>query len=152
MASKYELSQGTQISVTEEPADTTNPAAATWIDFNCTMGEISYTGGQKSDIEVTTLCSIEQEMTNGLAAPAEITLSGNWVIDDEGQKVMRQAYKDDTIHAFRIVFPSGKGYVFLAEVRQVSFTVSTSAVISGSFTLRLKGDIEEYTAQEEVAP
>lgn len=149
MASKYELSQGTQISITEEVATEINPTGATWVDFNCSVGEISYTGGQKSDIEVTTLCSVEQEMTNGLAAPAEIALSGNWVIDDEGQKVMREAYKNDSIHAFRIVFPSGKGYAFLAEVRQVSFTVSSSAVITGSFTLRLKGDIEEYT---EVAP
>ncbi|ATA23535.1 phage tail protein [Brenneria goodwinii] len=139
MTSKYEKTQGTQISVSASAATEANPAGATWQGINCSTKEISYTGGQKSDIDVTTLCSEEQEMTNGLAAPAEVTISGNWSKDEEGQETLRTAYDTDALHAVKVVFPSGNGYAFLAEVRQNSWSVSTAGVVTASFTLRLKG-------------
>ncbi|MEQ4917008.1 phage tail tube protein, partial [Morganella morganii] len=113
MPSKYEKTQGTKISISKLPATEVNPASAEFLPLACAAKEISYTGGQKSDIDVTTLCSTEQEMTNGLASPGEITISGNWS-PDEGQDVLRTAYDKDTIHAFKVEFPSGNGYAFLA--------------------------------------
>ena len=86
MASKYELTQGTKLSVSKAAATEANAATAVWLDLGGTVTEFSYNGGQKSDIEVTTLASTEQEMTNGLPAPGEITLSGNRGIEDEAQK------------------------------------------------------------------
>ena len=139
MSSKYEKTQGTKINVSAEPATEANPSGATWQSINCSTKEISFTGGQKSDIETTTLCSTEQEMTNGLAAPGEVTLSGNWSADEVGQETLRQAYDGDTQHAFQVIFPSGNGYAFLAEVRQNSWSVSTAGVVTASFTLRVKG-------------
>ncbi|OKO99380.1 phage tail tube protein [Xenorhabdus eapokensis] len=139
MSSKYEKSQGTKVSISANPATEANPANAVWQAIDCTTKEISYTGGQKSDIEVTTLCSTEQEMTNGLAAPGEITLSGNWSADEAGQNTLRHAYDTDELHAFKVEFPTGNGYAFLAEVRQNSWSVATSGVVTASFTLRLKG-------------
>lgn len=139
MSSKYEKTQGTKINVSAEPATEANPSGASWQSINCSTKEISFTGGQKSDIETTTLCSTEQEMTNGLAAPGEVTLSGNWSADEVGQETLRQAYDGDTLHAFQVIFPSGNGYAFLAEVRQNSWSVSTAGVVTASFTLRVKG-------------
>jgi hypothetical protein len=139
MSSKYEKTQGTKINVSAEPATEANPSGAIWQSINCSTKEISFTGGQKSDIETTTLCSTEQEMTNGLAAPGEVTLSGNWSADEVGQETLRQAYDGDTLHAFQVIFPSGNGYAFLAEVRQNSWSVSTAGVVTASFTLRVKG-------------
>ncbi|MBD1229130.1 phage tail tube protein [Xenorhabdus griffiniae] len=139
MSSKYEKTQGTKVSISAHPATEANPANAVWQAIDCTTKEISYTGGQKSDIEVTTLCSTEQEMTNGLAAPGEITLSGNWSANEVGQNTLRHAYDTDELHAFKVEFPTGNGYAFLAEVRQNSWSVATSGVVTASFTLRLKG-------------
>ncbi|MBD2797735.1 phage tail protein [Xenorhabdus sp. 18] len=139
MSSKYEKAQGTKVSISAQPATEANPKNAVWQDIDCTTKEISYTGGQKSDIEVTTLCSTEQEMTNGLAAPGEITLSGNWSADEAGQNTLRNAYDTDELHAFKVAFPTGNGYAFLAEVRQNSWSVAASGLVTASFTLRLKG-------------
>ncbi|ATG18033.1 phage tail protein [Providencia alcalifaciens] len=138
MSSKYEKTQGTKISISKLPATEANPTSAEFLPLACAAKEISYTGGQKSDIDVTTLCSTEQEMTNGLASPGEITISGHWS-PDEGQEALRTAYDNDAIHAFKVEFPSGNGYAFLAEVRQNSWSVATSGVVSASFTLRVKG-------------
>ncbi|GAA5104531.1 hypothetical protein GCM10023211_02330 [Orbus sasakiae] len=143
MASKYELTQGTKLSVSKTAATEANSASTVWLDLGGTVTEFSYNGGQKSDIEVTTLASTEQEMTNGLPAPGEITFSGNWVIDDEAQKSLRAAYDNDATHAFKIIFPSGKGYAFMAEVRQNSFSVAKAGVVTASYTLRMKGKLVE---------
>jgi hypothetical protein len=40
------------------------------------------------DIDVTTLCSTEQEQTNGLAAPAEMSITRNWVGDEAAQEAL----------------------------------------------------------------
>ncbi|MDE9518933.1 phage tail protein [Xenorhabdus bovienii] len=139
MSSKFEKAQGTRVSISATAAKEANPVTAVWQDIDCTTKEVSYTGGQKSDIEVTTLCSTEQEMTNGLAAPGEITLSGNWSADEAGQNTLRNAYDTDELHAFKVQFPTGNGYAFLAEVRQNSWSASASSLVTASFTLRLKG-------------
>lgn len=139
MSSKYEKTQGTKINVSSEPATSANPAGATWQSINCSTKELSYTGGQKSDIDTTTLCSTEQEMTNGLAAPGEMTVSGNWSSEEDGQNTLRTAYDTDALHAFQVIFPSGNGYAFLAEVRQNSWSLGTAGVVTASFTLRIKG-------------
>ncbi|QXO52829.1 phage tail tube protein [Morganella morganii] len=139
MSSKYEKTQGTKISISKLPATEVNPIpAAEFLPLACASKEISYTGGQKSDIDVTTLCSTEQEMTNGLASPGEVSVSGNWS-PDEGQEALRAAYDNDTIHLFKVEFPSGNGYAFLAEVRQNSWSAATSGLVTASFTLRMKG-------------
>jgi len=139
MSSKYEKTQSTKINISENPATEPNPTGATWQSINCSTKELSYTGGQKTDIDTTTLCSTEQEMTDGLAAPGEMTVSGNWSADEEGQNTLRTAYDTDTLHAFQVIFPSGNGYAFLAEVRQNSWSLGTAGVVTASFTLRIKG-------------
>jgi hypothetical protein len=62
----------------------------TFLEAECATKEISYTGGQKSDIDVTTLCSTEQEQTNGLAAPAEMSISvTGWVMKPRNWRCRR---------------------------------------------------------------
>ena len=138
MTSKHEKTQGTKISVSKLAATDITAVETDSLSIDCTTKEISFTGGQKADIDVTTFCSTEQENINGLAAPAEITIGGNFAVD-EGQDVLRQAYDDDSVRAFKVVFPSGAGFGFLAEVRQNSWSASTNGIVTASFTLRLKG-------------
>jgi hypothetical protein len=77
MSSLYEKSQGTKIQITSVPATPETVGSATYLDLQCTIKEVQFTGGQKQDIDVT-LCSTEQENINGLGAQSEISLSGNF--------------------------------------------------------------------------
>ncbi|HCM9111622.1 TPA: hypothetical protein N5L12_004854, partial [Enterobacter kobei] len=108
---------------------------------SCTIKEIQFTGGQKQDIDVTTLCSTEQENINGLPSPSEISLSGNFY-KNPAQDALREAYDNDTTYAFQIIFPSGKGFKFLAEIRQHTWSSGTNGVVAATFSLRLKGKPE----------
>lgn len=139
MTSKYEKTQGTVISVSAGEVSEANPVGVTWLAASCSTKELSYTGGQKADIEVTTLCSEEQEMTNGLKAPSEMTIGKNWSGYDAAQDSLMDAYEDDSRRAIRIVFPSGNGFAYLAEVRQNSWSAATSGIVSASYTLRIIG-------------
>jgi len=146
MASKYEVTKGMQIGITGAPVTV---AAFTAVGFpgvdveflvaECATKEISYTGGQKGDIDVTTLCSVEQEQTNGLAAPAEMSISRNWVGDEEAQLALQTAYENDELRALRVVFPSGNGFYVLVEVRQSSWSAATSSVVGATYSLRVRG-------------
>lgn len=146
MTSKYEVTKGMTIAVTDAPVsadDFTSPsfpgAGITWLEAACATKEITFTGGQKGDIDVTTLCSTEQEQTNGLAAPAEMSVTRNWVGDEEAQLALQTAYDNDELRALRVKFASGNGYYILVEVRQSSWSAATSAVVGATYSLRVRG-------------
>jgi predicted secreted protein len=138
MSALYEKSQGTQIQITAQPTTAGTIGTATWLNVSCSLKEASFTAGQKQDIDVTTLCSTEQENTNGLGAPSEISLSGNFYRND-AQDALRTAYDNDTAYGFKITFPSGNGFSFIAEVRQHTWSAGTNGVVAATFSLRLKG-------------
>jgi hypothetical protein len=138
MTSLYEKSQETTIEISALPVTAETVDDAEYLNLSCTIKEIQFTGGQKQDIDVTTLCSVEQENINGLGAQSEISLSGNFYRND-AQDALRLAYDNDTTYGFRITFPSGNGFQFMAEVRQHTWSVSTNGVVAATFSLRLRG-------------
>jgi hypothetical protein len=81
MSALYEKSQLTKILISSLPTTKEAMDSATYLDLSCTLKEAQFTGGQKQDIDTTTLCSTEQENTNGLPAPSEISLSGNFFLN-----------------------------------------------------------------------
>ena len=145
----FEKSQGTEfyisdIAMTTIPADVDAAVPSStptykWIPGACATNEISYQGGQKTDIDVTALCSDSQEVTNGLAAPAEVTLSRNWAGDEPMLAELEKADDNDEVRLYKVIFPSGNGFAFLAEIRQNSWSVATAGKVSASYTLRLRG-------------
>lgn len=155
----YQVSIDTVFAVTQNAIDQTTILAGlkaedlingststTFVDGSCATNEISFTGGQKSDIEVTSLCSTEQEVTNGLAAPAEITVSRNWAPDDPMLKVLADAYNNNELRGFVVEFPgtvagvtSVSGYAFYAEVRQFTWSAATAGKVAATYTLRVRG-------------
>lgn len=145
MTSKYEKTQGMTIGVSSAPVTvdefnaSTFPDAITFLEAQCATKEVTYTGGQKSDIDVTTLCSTEQEQTNGLAAPAEMALTRNWVGDEEARQALQTAYDNDELRVLKVVFASGNGYYALIEVRQSSWSAATSGVVGATYSLRVRG-------------
>ncbi|WP_293797047.1 phage tail tube protein [uncultured Pantoea sp.] len=145
MSSKYEKTQGMTIGVSSAPVTVEEfnasnfPSGITFLEAQCATKEVTYTGGQKSDIDVTTLCSTEQEQTNGLAAPAEMALTRNWVGEEEARQALQQAYDNDELRVLKVEFPSGNGYYALIEVRQSSWSAATSSVVAATYSLRVRG-------------
>ena len=150
MSSQYEKSQGTKIQITSLPATAATVDTATFLSLECTLKEAQFTAGQKQDIDVTVLCSDEQENINGLAAASEMSLSGNFK-ENPGQAALRDAYDNDTVYGFRITFPSGIGFQFFAEVRQHTWSTGTNGVVAATFALRLKGKPTRIVAPPAVA-
>ncbi|WBU47582.1 phage tail protein [Kosakonia pseudosacchari] len=153
MTSKYEVTKGMQVGISDAPVTEDDfkssgfpGAGVNFLVAECATKELSYTGGQKADIDVTTLCSLEQEQTNGLAAPAEMTLNRNWVGDEEARLALQTAYENDELRALKIVFPSGNGFYVLVEVRQSSWSVATSAVVGATYSLRVRGKPKSIVA------
>ena len=145
MAALFEKTQGTQILISSLPATKDTAATAIYLPLQCALKEVQFTAGQKADIDVTTLCSEETENVNGLPAPSEMSLSGNFY-RNAAQDALREAYDNDSTYAFKVIFPSGNGYSFIAEVRQHTWSVATSAVVTATFALRLKGKPTPMTA------
>ncbi|WP_343463007.1 phage tail tube protein [Pantoea sp.] len=153
MTSKYEVTKGMTFAVSDAPVTSEDfdaagfpSASVKWLEAACATKEITYTGGQKGDIDVTTLCSTEQEQTNGLAAPAEMSISRNWVGDEEAQMALQTAYENDELRTLRVIFPSGNGFYVLVEVRQSSWGATTSSVVSATYSLRVRGKPKRIVA------
>ncbi|MBM1145639.1 hypothetical protein GN155_017785 [Alcanivorax sp. ZXX171] len=139
MSSKYQLTKGTQIHVSAAAALAVDDEGIEWKDLSCTGKEISFQSGQKSDIDVATFCSEEQEMDDGLAAPSEFSLNGNWMPDDEGQQSLLAADATGERRAIRITFKSGATRSFIVTVRQYNYSGSVNGAWTGGFTMRVKG-------------
>ncbi|HBK1126623.1 immunoglobulin domain-containing protein [Escherichia coli] len=77
MSSNFERSQLTKIMISSAPVTAETLDSASYLGLSCTIKEVQFTAGQKQDIDVTTLCSVEQENINGLGAASEISMSGN---------------------------------------------------------------------------
>lgn len=148
MSAKFERAQQTVISISSVPVTPETLETATYLGLSCTIKQSSFTGGQKQDIDVTTLCSEEQENINGLPTPSEVSLSGNFYLDD-AQNALRTAYDTDGVYGFKIVFPSGNGFWFRAEVRQHTWDAQANGVVAATFSLRLKGKPTLITADDD---
>lgn len=66
MSSNFERSQLTKIMISSAPVTAETLDSASYLGLSCTIKEVQFTAGQKQDIDVTTLCSVEQENINGL--------------------------------------------------------------------------------------
>lgn len=136
---KFHLTAGTSIGVTESAVSNIEAVdSATLLEIGTTQKEISYTGGQKQDVDVGVLLSEEEEMENGLESPGELSLSGNWFPSDEGQASLRAADADNTTRGLVLTFKSGATATMLVQVRQETWGVQKSGVATGGFTLRVK--------------
>ncbi|GKX58345.1 hypothetical protein SOASR031_06600 [Leminorella grimontii] len=148
MASQFEKAQGTRVQITASPTTKEGMDTATYLNLNCTIKQVSFTAGQKQDLEITTLCSEEQENVNGLPGASEISMSGNFY-RGPAQDALREAYDNDGTYGFKVIFPSGNGYSFLSEVRQHTWDAQTNGVVAATFSLRVKG---KMTAINAVVP
>ncbi len=103
MSSNFERSQQTKVMISSAPVTAETLSSASFLELSCTIKEVQFTAGQKQDIDVTTLCSTEQENINGLGAASEISMSGNFYLN-AAQNALRSAYDNDTTYGFKVIF------------------------------------------------
>lgn len=109
----------------------------------CEIRTASFTGGQSAEIDVTTICSTAMEFLTGLQDFGEASLEVNFVPGDPAIKAFLDAAADGQPRWFKIVMPSGQGtLVFQATVRQISFAFGVNQAWQGTFSLRIKGEVE----------
>ncbi|EIX9711371.1 immunoglobulin domain-containing protein [Klebsiella pneumoniae] len=138
MSALFERAQKTVVMISSVPIAEDELNTATWLNLSCTLKQASFTAGQKNDIDVTALCSDETDNINGLPAPSEMSLSGNFY-RNPAQDTLRAAYDNDGVYGFKVIFPSGNGFLMRAEVRQHTWDAQTNGVVAATFSLRLKG-------------
>ncbi|OHY63787.1 phage tail protein [Pluralibacter gergoviae] len=138
MSALFERAQKTVVMITAVPVSAEELETATFLNLSCTIKQVSFTAGQKNDVDVTSLCSDETENINGLPSPSEMSLSGNFY-RNPAQDSLRAAYDNDGVYGFKVIFPSGNGFIFRAEVRQHTWDAQTNSVVAATFSLRLKG-------------
>lgn len=144
MASKFDTTKAAKLLVSRKSVTAIGETAEDgFVGFACTTKDASINRGQKSDIDVTTLCSEEQESTNGLPASGEVTLNTNWVGKDEGQDILDEAYESDEVHEFKLILKSGYGFHWLGEVRQADVSIPVNGVAAGSYNIRIKGKVKK---------
>ena len=116
----------------------------------CEIKNMSFTGGQAAEIDVSTVCSEAKEFLLGLQDAGEASLEVNFVPGDPAIAEFLEAAEDGQPRWFKVVMPDSAGtpgaggsLVFEASVRQVSFSFGVDQAYQGTFSLRLKGAIEQ---------
>ncbi|AKJ41553.1 phage tail tube protein [Pragia fontium] len=151
MASKFEKSQGTKVNISKLPVSVLGETTdADFVGLSCSVKSVSLNRGEKTDIDITTLCSTEQESTPGLPAPGELTLDSNFSGDDLGQKTLEDSYNNSTVHEYKVELPSGHGWRFLGEVRTAPIEIGSNAVATSNYTVRIRGSIQRITPQAPI--
>lgn len=148
---KYQLTAGTVVEVSGAAVETIEDEVAEWKKISTTAKEIAYTAGQKSDLDVTVIESEEEELENGLRGQGELTISGNWKQEDEGQDTLRAADADDSLRIVRVTFKTGNTAKLLVQVRQDNWSIAPNGVATGGFNLRVIGQ-PAYEPAPEPAP
>jgi hypothetical protein len=106
----------------------------------CEMKDFSITGGQASEIDVTTLCSEGIETLLGLQDFGEASMNLNYIPNDPAIKEVLAAADDSLPRWIKVVYPAGLGVeLFKALVKQVSRSIGVNQAMQGSVTWRLTG-------------
>lgn len=127
--------QGTTITITD---GTTATTVATTIG-----GVVSYTfgDGEASDIDITTLASTAKEFRQGLQDFGGMSLELMRDPTDVGQIEMEVAKAAQATRQVVITLPGGQIATFNAYVKSLSSAGGVDAVVTGSSSLKVTGEI-----------
>lgn len=131
-------SQGTSVDVSNEDADTTVYASAT---FSAIGGvtDIGEPDGEAADIDVTHLGSTAKEYLTGLPDNGNIQLSCNALTDDAGQLECRDAMSTQTTRYLKITWSDGEVQYVKALVKKMGRSAGTDAKIGLTINFRTTG-------------
>jgi hypothetical protein len=115
-------------------------SASNWSEF-CEVKNWNRTGASKSQNDVSTVCSDEQEFESGLPGPGSLALTFNYAGDTSTAQIALHAW-DASSEKFGIkreLPKNGGTRVYLGSVQQMSDTGGVNGVWEASSTIQLSG-------------
>jgi len=113
-------------------------------DF-CSASDVSGLGESKPQVDVTTLCDLARTFRGGLAEGAEVTLTANYIKDDQQAHDLFESYKADDVVNFRLATQTGSPqdiFAFSAAILGWSVAAPVGDKASLTFTLKISGGVE----------
>lgn len=112
----------------------------TWSDF-CEITNYSRTGGSKTQIPATSVCSEEEEFEVGLKGPGSIQLTYNYAPLKSSAQVALNAWESSgEMMAFKIILPKSHGTIVrLGFVQQTNEQGANNGIYTGTATILLTG-------------
>lgn len=98
--------------------------------------------GQAAEIDVTDLDSTAKEFRTGLQDHGNFQFDINVNRTDPGQLAVEAARKSGAVTPFRLTLPDKQAATFDALVKSTPLQGSVDAVLTGSVTLRITGDVK----------
>jgi hypothetical protein len=145
-------SKGTIVAIgsIDDPSIPVDPKEDTFVGL-CNIIGVEYSGETTDEIDVTTLGSETREFIPGFTDSGSITLNGNYLPGDEGQKLLQALKASKDVGNFQIMIPdNGLGgggskiyQHFKASVTGITPALAVGAAVTFSATLRISGVIEE---------
>ena len=113
---------------------------ATWSEF-CEVKNWNRTGASKTQNDVSTVCSTEQEFESGLAGPGSLALTFNYAGDTAAAQIALTAFdrSGDKIGIKRVLPNNGGTRIYIGTVQQMSDTGGVNGVWEASATIQLTG-------------
>jgi Lambda phage tail tube protein, TTP len=111
------------------------------------LKDFELAGGEASQLDATTMCSTAKEYQMGLRDSGTATVNYNEDPCEEGQRELSSAQQAGTSRWFRFKFPIFQGdsthvwKEFEAFVTSTGFSAGVDALITGTASLRVTGDI-----------
>lgn len=150
MASEVVLVQGTTFKISSGEvtslATASGSPAPAMATLDCIAREITVTGGQATEIDVTTICSTAKEFRLGLQDAGSMSITGHWVQGHAAHTVIREAAADKLSRLIEVTFSDGSIFRALAFVSQRSWSAGVDGVVTATFNFRLTGTTEEVDA------
>jgi Ubiquitin-activating enzyme E1 FCCH domain/Phage tail tube protein, TTP len=108
---------------------------STW----CEIGSWAVTGGQSSEIDVTTICSNSKETETGLPDFGTIAADYNFYPKSAIQAFLSAAQLSSETVPARLVLPNGQGVLtYLLGITQISYNGAVDGIWEGSASFRIK--------------
>ena len=149
MGSQATLAQGTEITVsTDEVTDVNVTPAPASEALQCITKQIQYQPGNKTEIDITTLCSTAKEFLLGLKDPGTLTFTGFYKSAHPGFKVLKQGDKDSKSRLYTITFPDQTIIKVLGYVQAIPWSTAAEGVVDMTATIRLTGEAVETEPPE----
>ncbi len=105
------------------------------------INNISLTGVEASDIDVTDLSSAAREFLQGLEDPGSIDITGFYDYSNAQHVLMRDAVGGSTASTYKITLSDGHTIIFSALVSSFTLDVAVDGAVEMNMTLKISGAI-----------
>mgnify|MGYP001240612222 CR=1 FL=1 len=134
MANTVVKAQGTVVKVKDNAA---TPAFQTVGNVK----SINFSGGEASDIDVTSLTSTTKEYELGLRDSYSCELSIMYNPDDAGQVELEEMYADGASREFQVTLANSDVYTFNGLVKSFPKSFAIDGVVETTVSIRLSGGV-----------